>query len=380
MTKIYLSHSTIISALGFSTEENIRNVEANVSGVKLIDDTSYFHSPFYGSIIDKDRLHSAYKKLEYNMEASVLEQAMICSLAEVISASKLKIGPKTGLIISTTKGNINALNKQDQSSAYLSVLAHKIKTVFGFKEQPIVVSNACVSGVLALSVAKRYLLENEYDDVFVVSGDLVSEFILSGFNSFQAMSAEPCKPYDAKRKGINIGEAVATILVTKSTANLSEDAVELLGESSINDANHISGPSRTGEGLSRSITIALKEAGLKATDIDYISAHGTGTLFNDNMEAEAFNRIGIQKTPVNSYKAYYGHTLGASGLLETILAMQSLHKNTLFTSLGFTNLGTNKALNVISKNKKTTLTYALKTASGFGGVNTAVVFKKINEL
>lgn len=380
MTKIYLSHSTIISALGFSTEENIRNVEANISGVKLIDDTSYFHSPFYGSIIDKDRLHSAYKKLEYNMEASVLEQAMICSLAEVISASKLKIGPKTGLIISTTKGNINALTKQDQSSAYLSVLAQKIKTVFGFKQQPIVVSNACVSGVLALSVAKRYLLENEYDDVFVVSGDLVSEFILSGFNSFQAMSAEPCKPYDSKRKGINIGEAVATILVTKSTAHLSEDAVELLGESSINDANHISGPSRTGEGLSRSIIMALKEAGLKSTNIDYISAHGTATLFNDNMEAEAFNRIGIQKAPVNSYKAYYGHTLGASGLLETIITMQSLHKNTLYKSLGFNTLGTNKFLNVITKNTKSLLTNALKTASGFGGVNTAVVFKKINEL
>ena len=99
----------------------------------------------------------------------------------------------------------------------------------------------------------------------MVSGDLVSEFILSGFNSFQAMSAEPCKPYDARRNGINIGEAVASILVTKSTANLSEDAVELLGDSSINDANHISGPSRTGEGLSRSITIALKEA-MKSKD------------------------------------------------------------------------------------------------------------------
>jgi 3-oxoacyl-[acyl-carrier-protein] synthase-1 len=378
MSKIYLSHNNIISALGFSTEENTAQIEANVSGVNLIDDKNYFHTPFYGSIINKNQLENEFLKLNTTQNYSALEKAMLLSLNEVISASKIELNSRVGLIISTTKGNIDALKTEHQNEAYLSVLAEKIKSYFGFKTEPIVVSNACVSGLLAVSVAKRYILQKEYDAVFIVSGDLVSEFILSGFNSFQAISPERCKPYDIDRKGINIGEAVASILVTENLENLSEDAVELLGESAINDANHISGPSRTGEGLFKSIKMALKEAELSSKEIDYISAHGTATIFNDAMETEAFNRLDLQNTPLNSYKAYFGHTLGASGLLETIMTMQSLKNNTLYKSLGFDVLGTKKPLKVISKNKKTALTYALKTASGFGGVNTASVFKKVN--
>ena len=376
MPKIYVSHNNVISALGFSTEENAMQIEANNSGVKLIEDTNYFHSSFYGSLIDKSRLNEAFLKLETTEEFSVLEKAMILSLKKVIVASQITVNKRVGLIISTTKGNIEALKRENQSKAYLSSLAQTIKDFFGFQQQPIVVSNACVSGLIAISVAKRYILQDEFDDVLVVSGDLVSEFIISGFNSFQALSPERCKPFDAERKGVNIGEATASVLVTKNEANLSVDAVEVLGDSAINDANHISGPSRTGEGLYKSVRAALSEAQINTKEIDYISAHGTATLFNDAMEAEAFNRLELQTTPLNSYKAYFGHTLGASGLLETIMTMQSLHNNTLYKSLGFTIPGTLKTVNVISENKQTQLNVALKTASGFGGVNTAILLKK----
>ncbi|TDA88124.1 beta-ketoacyl synthase, partial [Halomonas marinisediminis] len=97
------------------------------------------------------------------------------------------------------------------------------------------VSNACVSGILAVAVAKRYIEQGEYDHVFITSGDVITEFILSGFNSFQALSSEPCKPYDANRKGINIGEVAASVLVTKDANNLAAEAVSILGEGSCND-------------------------------------------------------------------------------------------------------------------------------------------------
>ena len=238
--------------------------------------------------------------------------------------------------------------------------------------------NACVSGILSVAVAKDYIQQGLYDHVFIVSGDIVSEFILSGFNSFQALSETPCKPYDKNRNGINIGEVAASVLVTKSTESLAQESVEILGTGSSNDANHISGPSRTGEGLYRSVITALAEAGLEAKAIDYISAHGTATLYNDEMESIAFHRLGLSDTPLNSLKGYFGHTLGASGLLETIVGMHSLYNNRLYTSKGFQVLGTSKPLNVIKKTEDRNLNVFLKTASGFGGSNTSALFKKIN--
>ncbi|MBT3920214.1 MAG: beta-ketoacyl synthase, partial [Flavobacteriaceae bacterium] len=113
-------------------------------------------------------------------------------------------------------------------------------------------------------------------------------------------------------------------------------------------------------------------------NIDYISAHGTGTPFNDEMEAIAINRLGLQNVPINSLKGYFGHTLGASGLLETIVGMHSLYNNTLYSSLGFEEIGVSQPINVITKTITKKLNIFLKTASGFGGSNMAVIFKKIN--
>ncbi|MGB3152063.1 MAG: beta-ketoacyl synthase N-terminal-like domain-containing protein, partial [Maribacter sp.] len=282
--------------------------------------------------------------------------------------------------ISTTKGNIDALDEKNdfpKERAYLSTLGNKIKTFFGFENDAIVLSNACVSGVLAVAVAKRLILQGTYDHILVAGGDLVTQFILSGFNAFQALSDQPCRPYCKTRSGINIGEVATSALITKNDEELAPESVRIVGEASCNDANHISGPSRTGEGLYRSIHSALKQSELAPSDIDYISAHGTATLFNDEMEAIAFNRAMLENTPINSLKGYFGHTLGASGLLETIIGMHSLHQNTLFASKGFQELGVSMPLNVIEKTTKRNIHTFLKTASGFGGCNTAVIFQEV---
>jgi len=193
------------------------------------------------------------------------------------------------------------------------------------------------------------------------------------------MSDMPCKPYCKKRTGINIGEVAASVLVTSNSELLNEESVVILGEGSCNDANHISGPSRTGEGLYRSISSALKQAEILSESIDYISAHGTATNYNDEMEAIAFNRHDLGDTPVNSLKGYFGHTLGASGLLETIVGMHSLKNNTLYTSLGFEEMGVSQPINVIEQTTTKELNTFLKTASGFGGCNTAILFQTIQK-
>src|SRR5690554_4074799 len=381
MSKTYLSYNNILSNLGFTSQAVVDNISNEISGVQKINNQSLLPESFCASMISSEELIEKFKEISDPSRYTKLEQMMILSLKEVIEASKIKIDEKVGLIVSTTKGNIDVLEKDSsfsESRSYLSELGKTIQEYFSIKNEAIVVSNACVSGVLAISVAKRFIAAGKYKHVFIVSGDLVTKFIVSGFNSFQALSAEPCKPYDSDRIGINLGEAAASVLVTAEDTNLAEEAVEILGDSTCNDANHISGPSRTGEGLVRSVKNALKEANIKAAEVDYISAHGTATPFNDEMEAIAFNRLGMETIPLNSLKGYFGHTLGASGLIETIVGMHSLKQNTIFASKGTERLGVSKPLAVIKHKTTKTLNNFLKTASGFGGCNTAIVFKKVN--
>ncbi|WP_139855600.1 beta-ketoacyl synthase N-terminal-like domain-containing protein [Aequorivita sinensis] len=379
MAKTYLSYNNIFSSLGFDSETVIEKMSNDVSGLDRYDNNSLLPQPFCASLLSSEVVREEFNKISDASKYTKLEQMLILSLKKVIDASSITLNDRIGLIISTTKGNIDVLEQEssfDESRSYLSELGKTLKDFFGFKSEAIVVSNACVSGVLAISAAKRFIAEKKYDHIFISSGDLVTKFILSGFNSFQALSSEPCKPYDKNRIGINLGEVAASILVTSSKKHLNSEAVEILGDATCNDANHISGPSRTGEGLYRSVNAAMKEAGVKASGIDYVSAHGTATAFNDEMEAIAFNRLGLENVPLNSLKGYFGHTLGASGLLETIVGMHSVKKNLLFSSKGFTELGVSQNINIITSNTPKTLNVFLKTASGFGGCNTAIVFQK----
>ncbi|WP_163409561.1 beta-ketoacyl synthase N-terminal-like domain-containing protein [Flavobacterium ajazii] len=375
--EIYITETNCITPLGFDVESNISAILRGDSGIQLHNDVSLMPNAFYASIISDEKINSAFAKISTETKYSRLEKMMILALEPIIKNSRVALNSKTAFILSTTKGNVTALANDSEESfnnAHLDVLAKNVANFFGFQTQSIVVSNACVSGILAVSVAKRMIQSELYDNIFVVAGDEVSEFVLSGFNAFQAMSELPCKPYSKNRTGVSLGEATAAVLVSEEAKNAK---IKIIGDSSINDANHISGPSRTGEGLFRSIQNALKEAQIEANKLDYISAHGTATPYNDEMEAIALNRLDLQNVPVNSLKGFYGHTLGASGLLETVIAIESANQNILFESKGFDEIGVSEAVNVIEKNEETAITYFLKTASGFGGCNTAVVFEKI---
>ncbi len=378
MRKSYVTHYNILSSLGFDARKNfdqLVNLKSGIQKYKRKDG-----EPYFSSLIDKKKINYLFSKLDKSNTFTSLEKMMILSLKAVLEKSNYSITDKTGLIISTTKGNIDVLAKdspfyQQQERAYLSALGNQIRNFFQFKDDAIVLSNACVTGILAVAVADRLIKSKKYDEVLIVSGDLVTEFVLSGFTSFQALSDSPCKPFSINRSGITIGEAIASILVVSDASN-PNNKVEIIGSGSRNDANHISGPSRTGEGLFLSIKSALEEAQITEKNIDYISAHGTATMYNDEMESIAFNRLNMSNIPLNSLKGYYGHTLGSSGLLESVIGIESLMNNTLISSFGFDKMGVSHSLNIIKKTTHKNLTTFLKTASGFGGSNTAVIFKK----
>ena len=375
--EIYITETNCITPLGFDVDSNIEAILLGDSGIQLHQDIALMPMPFYASIISNEKINSAFSKISTEKKYSRLEKIMILGLEPIIKNSGVELNSKTAFILSTTKGNVTALKDNAETSfqnAHLNVLAQNVADFFGFQTTPIVVSNACVSGILAISVAKRMIQSSLCDNIFVVAGDEVSEFVLSGFNAFQAMSDLPCKPYSKNRTGVSLGEATTAVLVSAEARNAK---IKIIGDSSINDANHISGPSRTGEGLFRSIQNAMKEAKINSNQIDYISAHGTATPFNDEMEAIALNRLDLQNVPINSLKGFYGHTLGASGLLETVIAIESANQNKLFESKGFDEIGVSESINIIQKNEEASIEIFLKTASGFGGCNTAVVFKKI---
>lgn len=380
--EVYITDYNCVTPLGFDVASNWNALLQGKSGVakhKVIEN----QEAFYASIIDSEMLEEEFNRVFDNKDFTRLEKMFLLSLKPLVE--RHNITEETAFILSTTKGNISLLKNKATlpEGVYLSKLAQKIADFFGFKTKPIVVSNACVSGVMAIAVAKNMIQAGRYKDAFVVAGDEISEFVISGFNSFQAIGSQPCQPYDKNRSGINIGEATAAAFITGHCEERSDEAIsnesfsfKISGDSAINDANHISGPSRTGDGLYASIKNAMTEAQVSAEQINFISAHGTATIYNDEMEAIAFNRMELQNVPLNSMKGFYGHCLGASGLLESIISMESALHNTLISSKNFEEMGVSQPLHIIKENQPSEIKYILKTASGFGGCNAAIVLEK----
>ena len=382
---IFTSYNNIISPLGFSTQENYQAVTNSIIGVKKIK-LPFSQDEFCVAKISDDKIQEHLSQIKNADTHTKLEQLSILSIQDVINQSG--INPKdnrTLLIYSTTKGNIDILSfdyaqddrckEIDPKRAYLSVFAKHLQSYFQLAHTPVVLSNACISGILAIIIAKRFIEQGAYDNVLVCGGDILSEFTISGFKSFNALSNEPSKPFDANRVGINLGEAVSTILITNQKGLATPYNTQLVSGASANDANHISGPSRTGDGLFQCLTETLKNS--STTDIGFISAHGTATPFNDEMESIAFDRAGLNTIPVNSLKGYYGHTLGAAGVLETILSLESMKHQRLIISEGFEAKGVTGNITMIESHQDKNFTSFIKTASGFGGCNAAALFKKI---
>lgn len=376
MTEIFVSSDNIVSPIGLTTAENFLQLKNNVTGVNLNDDKGMSDHTFQAALFADENFYTGHSKDTYTK----FEKLLISSIAGALAGSSISPADKrTAFIISSTKGNISLLETEAPSDATnkrisLNTSAQLVANHFHFVNKPVIVSNACISGMLAILTGMRLIQSGQYDHAVVAGADVISKFVLSGFQSFQAVSQLPCKPFDAARDGINLGEAAGTVILTSN--KVFSSGVKAAGGSVSNDANHISGPSRTGEELYIAIRKALQAAAISAGDIGFISAHGTATIFNDEMESKAIGLAGMQEVPVNSLKGYYGHTLGAAGLIESIISFQTLKEELLIPTRGFENIGVSQAVNVCSTLQKISALHFLKTASGFGGCNAAMVFSK----
>lgn len=377
MADVFIASDNILSPIGLTTAENFVQLTKNISGVKMHNNTSLSDQPFYASLFKNDY---PFIKDNSNIAYTRFEQMLIASISNALENSGTDPTDKsTVLIISSTKGNISLLETHTFDPALkkriaMYTSAKLVAEHFGFVNQPLVVSSACISGVLGIVTGKRLIQSGQYVNAVIAGADVISKFILSGFQAFQAISPEPCKPFDSERKGINLGEGAGTVIL--SSHKKYAKGIKVMGGAVNNDANHISAPSRTGEELGHVIKTALYDSDFSAKDIHLISAHGTATLYNDEMEAKAITAASLQSVPVNSLKGYYGHTLGAAGLIESIISIQSLKENLVLPTMGFEQMGLEAPLNISNSLLYAPLKNCLKTASGFGGCNAAVVFSK----
>ncbi len=373
MKDVFIVADNIVSPLGNTTKENFSKLMKNISAVKQHYNKQMADEPFCASLFNE-------KNFKTDKRFTKFEQLLIASIKEALEQTDINpADEKTLLIISTTKGNISLLETEEYNSSLqkriaLHTSAKLIAEEFHFTNQPLIVSNACISGVLGIVTAMRLIRANQYQNIVVAGADVITKFVLSGFQSFGALSNDICKPFDKNRAGINLGEGAATVIL--SSYKKSDNDIKVMSGSVSNDANHISGPSRTGDELCQSIHIAMADAGLSAGDIDFISAHGTATLYNDEMEAKAIASAKLESSPVNSLKGYYGHTLGAAGLIESVISIKSLKQNVVLPTKGFEQIGVSKPIHICNEIKQLPLQHCLKTASGFGGCNAAVIFGK----
>lgn len=373
---VFVVADNILSPLGKTTAENFLSLKQGLSGVKEHSDLSISPTPFFASLFDKDELFLSSNINGYTK----FEQLLVTSVSDALQRSGIDPKDKKNiLIISSTKGNISLLETEPAgpkviTKISLSQSAKLVSDHFGFKNQPIVISNACISGVLAIITGMRLLRSGQYENAVVTGADVISKFIFSGFESFNALSPQICKPFDKSRDGLNLGEGAATVIL--STDKKYAGNIKMKGGAVSNDANHISGPSRTGDELADAIKKAMSDAHIAANDIAFISAHGTATPYNDEMEAKAINRTGLQKVPLNSLKGYFGHTLGAAGLIETVVSIQSLKEGLNLPTAGFNELDTNIKVNIGAAKLRSNAANFIKTASGFGGCNAVVVVGK----
>lgn len=297
----------------------------------------------------------------------------VFALARAAAEEALAGRSADALVVATTKGGVvhgqRFLEGTAPAAELLELPLHRVATRLARALRitgPVrTVSVACASGTVALGHALRLVRSGRAQRVLVVGADALCDFIVRGFASLRALSDAPARPFDVDRSGLSVGEAGAAMVVE---AGDGPALARLAGYGGSNDANHITGPSRDGSGLRRAWQLALADAG---TDrVDLVSAHGTGTRYNDAMEGHAFAGLGA---PVHAVKGAVGHTMGAAGLLEAIVCVRALQGGRCPPVAGLVTPDPEIDLDLVQAPRDVDARWALSTSSGFSGINAAVV-------
>lgn len=298
-------------------------------------------------------------------------------------------GERAAIVAGTTLGGNLAYTgwldgAGDGSHASLAAVTNLLAARLGVRGPTRTVSVACASGTAAIGLGAQLIERGEADVVLAGGYDALSEFVFAGFDSLRALSVSTVRPFDARRDGLGLGEGAAFLLLEEAEHAARRGARPLAlvsGYASSSDAHHMTRPSPSGDGLVRALTAALARAGAAPEDVGFVSAHGTGTTFNDRMEAAAFRRVFGERTgeiPVNSIKSGLGHTLGAAGALEALMTVLVLDRGLVPPTPLTETLDPACTLDVVRGSARPVagLRLAVSTSSAFAGTNAALVLEK----
>lgn len=371
MNKVLIADAELITPYGFGAETCWNGLLSGESALAPTErfDTSEFRSCMAG-VVPGLTYHEG-KSLVFQMLEKVLENHTVPADAQ------LKLATLNGEMDCVEESVL--FDRGEPHACCMTELLRSVQELCGVADGGEVVSSACASSTVALGLAASAIRNGEYDCAVVVSCDAVTEFLYSGFSSLMALDPNPAHPFDANHNGLTIGEAAGYVLLMSEERARKEGRAalgELAGWGMSNDANHMTGPLRDGSGLARSIESAMKVAGIDGGQVDFIAAHGTGTVYNDEMEMAAFHQTFSSPRPTYSIKGGIGHTMGAAGLVEAVLALKTFETGTVPPTVALQTPAEEADGWVRGDAVELSAAYALSTNAGFGGVNASLVLRK----
>lgn len=382
-TEVYITGMGVVSAAGVGVEESLKSMAA---GERNCGPVTVFDSPIDLPVFE-------VKSLPRRMEPGkmrtleLLEIAIDQAIAQagLSSFNGLRVGVAFGTSIACQLNDIGFYSTfREQMSAPLDSvdgflegnLAEATAKRLGLSGPKLVVVNACSSGTDAIGAALSWLKAGLCDIAIAGGADEMNRIPLCGFNALGVASAEPCKPFDGTRSGLNLGEGAGVFVMEtaeSATKRGAQSPLRVLGYGSFADAYHLTAPHPEGEGLVRAIEAALKQAGCEKDEITFVNAHGTSTPDNDKVEGRALLKLFGEDVKVLSTKGYTGHTLGGAGGIEAVFSAAALSKGWIPGSAGFQTL--DEEIGLVPTLGKTMFAgkRALSTSLAFGGNNAALL-------
>jgi 3-oxoacyl-[acyl-carrier-protein] synthase II len=378
----------VVSAIGIGLDNFWKALIKGTSGIKEIEgfDISGYRCRKAAEIKNLPVSGRWFDKL------SRASQYTIIATEEALRTSKLDpLENKIGIVLGTSLGGMSSGERYCRGEDSLRLILQlpyygpswEVARHFGLTGPDITISIACASGTGAIALGLEIIREGRADVLICGGVDVLSPFVFSGFNILRATTDEPVRPFDRDRTGLALGEG-AGILILEELSQAEERGVEILAEvlgyGLSSDAEHMTGPSRDGSGLASAIEMALRDSDVIKERIDFISAHGTGTFYNDRMETLAIKKVFGERAyriPINSIKAMTGHCLAASGAIEVIMVIRAMKEGIIPPTINYRNPDPECDLDYIPNiPRKADINIALSTSSAFGGTNAAVILSK----
>lgn len=376
MRRVVISRATAVTALGDNLDtlwHRLMSGQTGIAPVTRFDTTHYFSS-----------MGASVEGLTVPVGGSRLD-----AILERVSDSFGAVPEGCRLLVASTKGEIDRLEISSRearavpAAALFEPLLAKVARRFNLTDRGSNINAACASSTVAVARGAAMIASGQAESVLVYAADLLSEFVFSGFSALQALSAEPCRPFDRQRSGLNLGEAgVALLLTSEAMAGQGghQPLAYVAGWGASNDAHHVTAPARDGSGLIRASRQALNRAGISPGQIAAINAHGTGTVYNDAMELTAFAHVfGDELPPLHGVKGSLGHCLGAAGGVEIAVACRSLQEQVLPGTVGCLDPEETAQQKVSLSSQSISGDFLLCSNSGFGGINGVVILQGVEQ-